>query len=292
MPPPNNITFNLPLEEFIEPYQLVILDLWGVMHDGVKPYPDAIKTLTSLRRRNKRVILLSNAPRRAFKVFDTMDRLGFDRKLYDDIVTSGELGYYWLENEGKKLGNEYYYIGPPKDEDILDGLDKTRVFDPREAKFALVTGFDNFGDEFETKKGETDKCLEAGIPLVCVNPDRIVVRQTGEKMLCAGLIAEYYQENGGEVYYFGKPYKNAYERCMELSGISDTSQIVAIGDSLHTDIEGANNMDIYSVLVTGGILADKFKTNYGELPPEQNLLELFAGEKTYPKAVIPTFSWL
>lgn len=286
------ISYLNKVSEFADKFDAFILDLWGVLHDGTTPYPKAIETLKSLREKNKRIIMVSNAPRRAKKAEDRLTDLGFNRDLYDHIITSGEVTYEYLKDRYKADSwSKYYYIGPVKDEDIIDGLEYERVENPKDAHFALVTGFDHFGDGMETKLPETKECLENDLPFICTNPDKIVVKQTGEVMLCAGLLADFYEENGGEVIYFGKPYDSIYKKCLELFNMSDSSKIAAIGDSLHTDIAGANNINIFSVLVASGILKEDLKVNYGELPTEENLLSLCKKDGNSPKAVLPGFIW-
>ena len=281
------------LSEFADKYDYFIIDLWGVLHDGQAAYPKAIAALESLRKRSKKIILLSNAPRRAVKAKETLDRLGFAPDLYDAILTSGEVTFEYLKND-RTGGKKYYYIGPEKDEDILNGLEECQqVKCPADADFALNTGFNHFGDGMETKQPETEECLAARIPMICANPDRVVVRQTGEVMLCAGLLGEFYEANGGEVIWFGKPYESVYEKCLEIFGItkSESAKICAIGDSIHTDIAGANNSGISSTLVAGGILSKKLGINFGELPTLDNLEKTCIEEGDRPTYIIPEFLW-
>jgi len=280
------------LSDLAAPYDGFIIDLWGVLHDGTHPYPGSIECLRSLREQNKKILLLSNAPRRAFKAVEVLDKIGFHPDHYDHVLTSGEVTFNYLEKTDKH-GEAFYYIGPKKDEDILNNSRYKRVMDPKEADFALVTGFDNFGDTFETKRPQAEACLEAGIPLICANPDRKVVKQeTGLVMLCAGLIAEWYEEQGGKVIAFGKPHRPTYEASIELLGISDVNKLAAIGDSLHTDIDGANNMGIFSILCSGGILAGDFGITPGELPSQDALERVCKDEGgVIPSAVIPGFVW-
>ena len=174
-----------------------IIDLWGVLHDGQAAYPNALDCLEKLAEADKQIILLSNAPRRAFKAEEVLEKLGFTHDLYSKVITSGELAFEAVENE-RELNN-YYYIGPEKDRDILDGLSKHEVTTPHEADFAIATGFEGFGSVFEEKKGQLDESLDADLPLICANPDRKVVKQNGETQICAGLMGEYYEQNGGEV---------------------------------------------------------------------------------------------
>ncbi len=271
-------------------YDNLIIDLWGVLHDGSNAYPNAQKCLEELSDLGKNIILLSNAPRRATKAVGTLNNLNFNKGLYQDIVTSGEVA--WLYFKDKFLGGKrFYYIGPQKDYDILDGLDYTHTENANEADFCLVTGFDYFGQGFESKQAQIDAAFDAGLQMVCVNPDRIVVRITGEKMLCAGLIAEHYAERGGEVKLFGKPYKDCYDEVFTRFSNKDKQRTLAIGDSLHTDIKGANDYGIDSLLISSGILMKDLGTQFGQLPNKEKLEELSKKENATPTYVISEFKF-
>jgi HAD superfamily hydrolase (TIGR01459 family) len=278
------------ISQLANKFDYFIIDLWGVLHDGVTPYPSAPECLAKLKAAGKKIILLSNAPRRAERAVKVLDDLGYTNKYYDAVITSGEVAYEYVR-KAPKIGYRFYYIGPEKDEDILEGLIKTRVFRPSDANFAITTGFESFESSIDEKKKELDECLAAGIPLICANPDRKVVRQTGEVQLCAGLMAEYYEKEGGDVIYFGKPYANAYYKCFDFWGLEDPTQVCCIGDSLHTDVAGANLLGAHSVLVAGGIHLNDLDIKYGELPNKDKLQSLCEIENEYPKAIISNFSW-
>ncbi len=282
-------TFHNNLSKLANDYDGFIIDLWGVLHDGHKPYPKAIDTLKSLRKLDKKIILLSNAPRRASKAGEVLTKLGFSKDLYDHLLTSGEVAYQSMNQEktNSNINRSYYYIGPKKDKNILDGLDYRMVTQANDADFAIVTGFDNEKSTLDEKISDITVCIKHDIPLICINPDMEVIRQNGVKMLCAGVIAKEYSNLGGIVNYFGKPYKDVYLKSIELLNINDNDKILAIGDNLHTDIIGANNMNIDSVLVTGGILSTTFENN--STFDKDKLIELFKKESIYPKYVIPSF---
>ncbi len=287
-----------------------ILDLWGVLHDGTHPYPGAIEALAKLRAEGKKIILLSNAPRRAAAVEKVLQTIGFSSTHYDALVTSGDTARDWLL-ASRPYGLRYCYIGPEKDRHLLEGADYREVSSATEADFALVTGFNEFGDGMETKLPQVRESLAAKLPMICTNPDRLVVKQDGREMLCAGLLAEWYEAHGGHVDWFGKPYRRVYEHCFALFrdwglGVEEGSgaprnphhpssiihhPILAIGDSLHTDIAGARGAGITCVLVAGGILAEPLDVKPGELPDPDCLARLCAAEGTDPDIVIPAFRW-
>lgn len=270
------------LEQVAARFDFFIVDLWGVVHDGNQLYPNARETLKALKRQGKRVVFLSNAPRRAERAVQVLDRLGVPRELYDTVYTSGEAVHDFLSTS-QSLGNRYFYIGPEKDKDLIADLSLTRVDQPQKANFVLVTGFDEDHETLDDKLHLIEPCLDAGLPMICANPDILVVRQDGTSALCAGLMAEYYEEKQGDVLFFGKPYTRVYEWCIEYFGNPDVSRICAVGDNLDTDILGAKEQGIFSVLVTGGILARPLETMSLDAVCEQ--------EEIAPDAAIPAFIW-
>jgi HAD superfamily hydrolase (TIGR01459 family) len=293
------------LNEITDDFDVFLIDLWGVLHDGVEPYPGAINALENLRKAGKTVILISNAPRRAYKVASVLNNLGFTSNLWDEIITSGEITYLALDaalgsRESPiepplhlKKGDKYYYIGPDKDADILEGLGLVRIEDAKSASFALVTGFDNFGDMFSAKEPQARAALEAGIPLICANPDKLVVRQTGEEMLCAGLIGEWYIKNSGKTVYYGKPYYDIYEMAKRNARKYTSRQnlrFCGIGDGLFTDIQGAVDNGISSIFISGGIHAAELGISEGQ-PTHQILHGYFDNAGFQPNFVLHRFVW-
>lgn len=272
-------------------FDYFIIDLWGVMHDGLHTYPGALAALESLRNRNKKIIFLSNAPRRAEKAIMVLDKLGIGKHLYDHLLTSGEVTHHHLAANREALGKHYVYIGPGKDMDLAHGLDYEMVEKASDADFALITGYDSEASTFEEKREQFEDCLSEKLPLICANPDMEVVRQNGTRQICAGLFAKEYIARGGAVTYFGKPYSDVYHECMAFFGAPDVSKICAIGDALETDIKGANAHGIFSVLCTGGILAAHLGCKSGALPDATALEKLCTAEKIFPKVAIPAFVW-
>lgn len=253
------------LEKQISKYDYYILDIWGVIHDGDKLYPSVLEKLELLRKHNKNICFLSNAPRRAQNVEKILNNLGVTNNYYDFIMSSGEAIFMSLENYFKE--GKYYYLGPKKDQDLLNGKNGfTQSQNLEEADFVIVTGFvnditPNIEEEFKI----LDKIHSYNLPMICANPDIIVIKQDGRELFCAGLIAKKYSEIGGKVLYFGKPYKTVYDVVMQKYNLKDKSKILAIGDGVETDILGANNFNIDCALVTGGILSNELNVKYGEI---------------------------
>ena len=237
-------------------YDGAILDLWGVLHDGENPMAGAVDCLEHLREADWRLVLLSNAPRRAASVAEQVAGFGIPSHAYDGIVTSGDLTREALASPDawhQKLGPKFYHLGPERDWGLLDGLAFDRVAAPADCDFILNTGL--FDDETETEANYADMLAVAkarSTPMICANPDRVVLR--GDRRIpCAGAVAAAYEAIGGNVHYHGKPDGGAYDACRALMpGIPD-DRLVAVGDSLTTDIAGASRSGIDSVFVFSGI---------------------------------------
>jgi HAD superfamily hydrolase (TIGR01459 family) len=264
------------VSEFANNYDGFVLDIWGVIHDGSALYPGVLNTMQKLKELGKEIYFLSNAPRRANKVAAALGRFGITPDLYNGIYSSGEVAYQLISNH--KTGGKYYYIGPDKDIDLLQGSPLKITKNMAEADFVVTTGFDHDDSTLDEKLPEVTAALAAGLKLYCVNPDLIVVRQNGTKMLCAGVIGRYYEQQGGAVAFIGKPFKDVYDFVLPKFS---SRKIAAIGDGLETDILGANGAGIDSVLVLGGILKAEKR------PLEQVMAEIGA----MPTATIPSFTW-
>jgi HAD superfamily hydrolase (TIGR01459 family) len=265
-------------------YDGYIVDLWGVIHDGIAPFPQALECLRRLQ--GTPVLLLSNAPRRADAVRSTLQRLGVDDALYTHILTSGEATWQALLSRADpwfaRLGQQVYHIGPERDRGVLQGVGLEIAATPAEADFVLNTGPDDERDTdgLEAFTGELQACLAAGLKMVCANPDLEIVRG-GVRILCAGALAVWYQAQGGDVRYIGKPDAAIYTRAIAMLGV-DASRVLAIGDSLRTDIAGAANAGIDTLWVLGGIHAASVGDNPARAAAEHGLT---------PTAIIPALAW-
>lgn len=276
-------------------YDAFIIDLWGVIHDGQELYPDVIDTLEWLRLKDKKIVFLSNAPKRSFKAAQRLDDLGINASLYDDVITSGEAVYDWIrQDETYNSKDSYIIISPDHDADLLDGLGLSITEKAESADFALVIGY---GDD-DAPEDEHNDVLESirqqNLTLICANPDKVIIRRNGNLLLCAGMIADIYEDMGGEVIHVGKPYDRVYQHSLttfQHLGITDHSRILAIGDNLETDIQGANQLGIDSILIASGILSHELVLNGRESKPDMMKLEaLCAGNNLHrPTFVVPSF---
>ena len=237
-------------------YQGFILDLWGVLHDGRAPLPGVLECLERLRAAGKRILVLSNAPRRAHLVEARVGEIGIPRHLYDHLMSSGEETWQHLSRRDdpfyRSLGRVCYHIGPPRDDNMLADLGLRRVEDIEQADFILNTG--PWGWEATAAGYEPllQRARARELPMVCANPD-LVVMHMGRRAICAGTLAERYEAMGGRVRWHGKPRPEIYRHCFELLQVGDRRRILAVGDSLRTDIAGAAAVGIDSLWILGGI---------------------------------------
>ena len=266
-----------------------IVDLWGVIHDGIAPYPGAVDCLRRLRAAGKRVVLLSNAPRRARLVQEGLRGMGVPDDGYDGILTSGEATRSALLARSDPwfagLGRRVLHLGPRKDRTIFEGLDLDLVQDPADADFLLNTGPDDESGENapEPYLPLLQRCAILDIPMLCANPDLEIVRG-GERIICAGLLSRSYEQYGGTVRSIGKPYAEVYEVVFPMLGVPK-SRILAVGDALATDIAGAKAAGISSCWVLGGIHAEMIGEDAALAEAEA------AGAGLAPIATVPSFIW-
>ena len=277
-----------------ERYDGFVLDLWGVIHDGVNAFPHAVESLKQLRATGKRTLLLSNAPRPNAAVQRMMRRMGIPDDLYTDILTSGEAvrralqtppDLWWAE-----LGQRVYLLGPDRDRPVLEGLPLTDAATPAEADFVVNTGPDDHRNPSDMAEFEPilQDCIRHRLPMICANPDLVVIRG-GVKVLCAGSLALRYQELGGDVRSLGKPDPAIYQPVLERLGLPP-NRVLAVGDSLHTDIAGAAGVDLASCWVLDGIHATTLTDNAGQF--DHAKVEAAArAANVSPVATLPRLVW-
>ncbi|TWA67223.1 HAD superfamily hydrolase (TIGR01459 family) [Azospirillum brasilense] len=278
----------------IDRYDGVILDLWGVLHDGEQPYPGVPECLDRLRAAGKVICLLSNAPRRTGGAIAKLEGMGIGRERYHHVMTSGEATYEALRDREDPwhaaLGRRLFHIGPDRDMDVYEGLDYTPVASPDEADFVVNTGIVDFGESLAVYEPALEACRRRNLPMVCANPDLIVM--VGEQMvICAGTLAQRYEEMGGDVFWHGKPHAPVYDRCLSLMGIEDKRRILAVGDSLRTDVAGANAAGIDVALVTFGIHREELGGAWGDAVDPAKLAAAAAASGHRPTYALPSLRW-
>lgn len=280
------------LSEVASGFDGFILDLWGVIHDGVEAYPGARDTLAALRAAGKQTLLLSNAPRRADALVEQLARMGIGRELYDHVLSSGEAVHMELARRTDPfyaaLGRQIYHMGPERDENVFAGLDLVAV-DIDHADFILNTGPWDLTETVEDYVPKMRAGLARNLPMICANPDHVVIRQ-GQPVVCAGALAARYAEMGGVVSMRGKPDPAIYDNALELLGLP-RNRVLAVGDALHTDVKGANGANLRAVFVTQGIHAAELGIRPGETADADTLRQVVARHGERPLAAIPTFRW-
>ena len=275
------------LSDLVDGVEVILSDIWGVVHNGLESFPEACEALHTYRQRGGTVILITNAPRPADSVQRQLRKLGVADETYDAIVSSGDLTRNFVaDHPGKKI----FWIGPERDSSIHRGLDA--VMAPLEqADYIICTGL--FDDETESAEDYRDMMLlarEHKLPLICANPDIVVER--GDRLIyCAGAIAELYRELGGEAIFYGKPHRPIYERAMALATErrgrpTSLDRVLAIGDSVRTDLTGALGFGIDCLFLTRGIHSEEFE-GIDQLDPA-SVKELFGHP---PRALMRELKW-
>lgn len=246
------------LSDIVDRYDAVILDLWGVIHDGIALYPGTRGALDGLRAAGKAIGLLSNAPRRLPAVTEKLTGLGLVPQDWDVLLSSGEATHAALADppdaDHAALGRRAFFIGAHTDDDVVAGTGVSLTDDPATADFLLVTGIDREDRRIEEYEARLQAARARDLTLVCANPDKVVV--IGDRLaLCAGGIAQRYAELGGRCLYHGKPHAPVYRRLLAEMGDPDPARVLAVGDSFATDVAGAQAAGIDCLLVAGGIHA-------------------------------------
>ncbi len=233
------------LKAIVDKYQLFYIDLWGVIHNGVKIYDNAMLTLKELSKLNKDFILLTNAPRPNSNVRDFLEKLGMEKKFRDHVYTSGEAALNYLKKNF--YSKKFYHIGPPRDFDLFVDFKSNKIGKIEEADYLLCTGL------YDDQKTDLNYYMDLlnkfnSKKMICTNPD-LIVDKGNVRELCAGSVAMVFEKMGGKVVYFGKPYSEVYNQSID----NKNKNVLSIGDNLNTDIKGANLLNYDSLIISNGI---------------------------------------
>ena len=275
-------------------YDGFVLDLWGVIHDGVNAFPHAVDCLRHLRDAGKRTLLLSNVPRPNDAVRTMMRRMGIEDALYTDILTSGEAVRRALQSPPDEwwagLGQRVFHLGPERDKPVLEGLPLIVTDRPEDADFVLNTGPDDHRNPSDMNEFEQvlQDCANANLKMICGNPDLVVIRG-GVRVLCAGSLAARYQELGGDVRSVGKPDPAIYRPVLDVLNLP-SDRVLAVGDSLHTDIAGATGVGLAVCWVLDGIHGSSLSDGAGGFDPVKTEAAAKAAGVA-PVATLPRFCW-
>jgi len=267
------------LGDISEHYDVLLCDLWGCVHNGIRPYPAAIAALQQFREAGGRVVLLTNAPRPAAEVILGLDRMGVPRTAWDLVVTSGDAARDALF--AGAVGRKVWHLGPKKDEgfftDIPEEWAQAAPIERVELSAAegiVCTGlFDELTESPQDYRARFLLAKNLGLPMLCANPD-LVVDYGDTRIYCAGALAALYQEMGGEALYFGKPHPPIYDlarRRVVQMGLAGQGRYLAIGDGIGTDVAGAAGEGIDAIFITSGLAAAQFGSDPQN--PDATLLE-------------------
>ena len=269
-------------------YDVLLCDVWGVVHNGVTAFPHACDALMRARARGAAVILITNAPRQSTVVARQLEKMHVPREIYDAIVSSGDVTRAVIE---ARPGQSLFHLGPERDRSMFTGFNVAPL---ETADYVVCSGLDN--DDVETPENyrvRLETMLARKLFMVCANPDVVVER--GDRLVyCAGSLADLYATMGGEVLYAGKPYRPIYDMALAKAQAAAgrkvaASRVLAIGDSVRTDLKGARTAGVDFLFVTSGIHAEELG---GRERPDSNALSAtFAAAGGRPKAVMRELTW-
>lgn len=280
------------LSTLVPDKDLLLVDVWGVLHNGVAAYREAGEALTRFREQGGTVILVSNAPRPGASVLGLLDEMGVLRSAYDAIVTSGDVARTLLQTRGDSA---IFHLGPARDRPLFANLPIKEV-PIHEAEIVMCTGL--YDDEVETPDHYAEDLagmLARKQPMVCANPD-LVVERGARLIYCAGALADRFERAGGEVVWTGKPHRPIYEAALaEAARIRKApvplERVMAIGDALRTDIAGAKGLGVDALLVAAGIHAASVLAKDGRIDPARLTAWLEEETALIPTAAIHRLVW-
>jgi len=273
-----------------EDYDIILSDVWGVVHNGVRSFAEPCDALMRARAKGAAVILITNAPRPSEIVVRQLDKLQVPRETYDAIVSSGDVTRSVIQS---RPGQSVFHVGPERDHSIFAGLNLN--FAPLErADYVICSGLvDDENEKPDDYRERLQAMLKRKLFMVCGNPDIVVER--GDRLVnCAGAIADLYASMGGEVLYAGKPYRPIYDMALKKAEAANgrkaqLRRVLAIGDSVRTDLAGAHALGVDCLFITSGIHAEELGTR--EHPQAHAISGLFATAGELPKAVMRQLVW-
>ena len=273
-------------------YDILLCDVWGVIHNGRESWPAACEALTRFNRDHGHVVLISNSPRPASDVIAQLDALGVPRDSWRAFVTSGDATRMEL---ARRAPGPAWIIGPDRDEILYAGLDLARASGAADAAFLSVTGlYDDTTETPEDYRAQLTPAAERGLELICANPDRIV--QRGDQIIyCGGAVADLYESMGGRVIMAGKPFAPIYVLALNeaerlLGRPADRSRVLCIGDGVVTDVMGANEQALDCLFIAQGIHGDAARGADGKLDPAL-AADLLKAETTYARYAALDLVW-
>jgi len=242
---------NKGLKSIVENYDIFYIDLWGVIHNGINLHKNAIEVLEKITRAKKKYVLLTNAPRPNKTVKSSLEKMGMNKEIRENVYSSGEAALGYLKKN--LLDKKFYHLGPPKDFDLFLDFKKNKTEDIKESSYLLCTGlFEEQSEDLNYYKELLKEHINK--KMICTNPD-LVVDKGDKRELCAGSVAAVFDKMGGKVTYFGKPFPEVYNQSID----NKEKKVLSIGDNLNTDIKGANILNYDSLLISSGVHKDEIK---------------------------------
>lgn len=269
--------------EVADAYEVFVVDVWGVLHDGDQACPGAIDCLAELRRRGRRVIVMSNAARRIDGLARELAEHGIEPGHYDHLLCSGEMAWQKLhEADRGGYGRRCYFLGPRRSAGVIADLDLDFVEEPAAADFILNTGSESGPPDTRAFRPLLAEAYAARLPMLCANPDRVAIRR-GVLGISAGAIARDYAALGGVVEWLGKPHAPIY--ALARQAVTSGGRWLAVGDGLETDIRGGTDAGLSTLLVTSGIHGEEIEQAAGGLD------EVCRRYRAWPDFACPGFRW-
>ncbi len=285
------------ISDISDSYMGFIIDQWGVLHDGERPYPGVVECLRELKNRNKYIIILSNSGKRSESNVDRMKKIGIGPSLYDVLITSGELAWQGMkaQDDGffKGLGKKCYVISRGGDRTIVDGLNIEVVNDVSKADFMIISGADSPEMTLEDYEPVLKAAARKQLKVLCANPDSRGVMGSVD-IMGPGTLARRYQDFGGVVHYMGKPHQPIFQHCIKLLQAKEIypGQTIVIGDTMAHDILGGSLVNIDTCLVRGGLHEPTFRNAIAPVQVNRALRQLinqYNGVR--PKYMVDTLQW-
>lgn len=277
------------LRDLAGKYDYYFLDIYGLLHNGMRANPGTLVCLEALKNHKKKTCLVSNTPKMPEDTIRDLQRYGIDRSMYDEIVTAGASAR--VELEAKYKSSNVLFFGTMEFAGPMKGLDIVQAQSLDQADFILnsIPGSQQF-DQAELL-ALLHEAKNKNLKMVCANPDLVV--HIGDVLVtCAGTYAALYEQMGGEVSYHGKPYNQIYDLARNLLGNPPLEKICAIGDALHTDIRGAYNYGIDGIWALSGIHWEELRYDHNPGEPDMTrVIQTIAQSPHKPAATITGFSW-
>ena len=285
------------LREVAGRYDVVLSDVWGVLHDGQRAFPGPAEALARFRAGGGTVVLITNAPRPNAPIRAQLDALGVPRDAYDDIVTSGDSTVALIAARGE---GPFHHIGPERDRALMDEVHAKTGRKPAlgtlaESAHVICSGlFDDRSETPDHYEATYAAMRERGVEMICANPD-VVVHVGDQLIFCAGALAERYEALGGTVLYAGKPHRPIYDLALSLAARARgrevaSGRVLAVGDGMRTDVAGALAQGLDCLFVTNGIHRDDTGPGDGRLDPAA-LARFLAAAAHRPTYAMADLAW-